>query len=102
MTYKYRVVECPINDSADYDYIWESAIHNTLGPFWKFADTAKGNVHFEKRFDDGPDAYGGAVLIIDAVFDEQTDLAYFKLNFDLPYDSIVISSDMETTFIKKG
>lgn len=102
MTYKYRVVECPINDSADYDYIWENAIHNSLRPFWKFADNSNGTVSFEKSFDDGPDAYGGAVLIIDAVFDDPSDLAYFKLNFDLPYNTIEMNDKLESFFAKKG
>ena len=101
MTYKHRIVQAPINDDGDYDFIWENAIHNSLGPFWKFADRAKGSVHFEKSFNGDKDAYGGLELIIDAVFDEPTDLAYFKLEFDLPYNNIEINGENESFFTKK-
>jgi len=102
MTYRCRVVQAPINDDADYDYIWENAIHNSLGPFWEFAEKANGTIHFEKSFDHGQDAYGGTELVIDAVFDDQSDLAYFKLNFDIPYNNIIIDDNLESFFVKNG
>lgn len=98
--FKLRIAEVPINDSADYDYMWENAIHNSLGPFWKFAETSKSNIHFEKSFNDSPDAYGGLVLHLDAVFEDRSDLAYFKLNFDLPYNAMEVKPDLETIFVK--
>lgn len=100
MTHRCRIVQAPINDDSDYDYIWENAIHNSLGPFWKFAEEATGTVHFEKHFDESPDAYGGMELIIDAVFDNKTDMAYFKLEFDLPYNHILIDDNLESKFVK--
>lgn len=98
--YRLRIAEVPINDSSDYDYLWESAIHNSLAPLWKFAETSKGTMHFNKTINTSKDAYGGMVLELDAIFNDRSDMAYFKLNFDLPWNAMEVTSGMEVYFKK--
>ena len=79
------VISCSIADSSDYDYLLDNAIHNTLGAIWKWADEQGINISFEKNIRDNPDTMA-LQLKVDALLEEPTHRALFKLSFnELPY-----------------
>jgi len=95
--HKLAVVECKVKDSSDYDYIYDSAIHNTLADYFKWAECCEKGVRFEKTFTDKED-YSFS-LIVDAVFDSKKDLALFKLAFgDKPLNKLIIKENLEAYF----
>ncbi len=74
--YKHRIIECIVNDSSDYDYIYDSAVQNTLDEYFKWADAQDGTVSFEKSW--GDPSYN-LCLQVDAKFDDKDTYALFKL-----------------------
>lgn len=85
MRTKLPVISCSIADSSDYDYLLDNAIHNTLGVIWKWADEQGINISFEKNIRDNPDTMA-LQLKVDALLEEPTHRALFKLSFnELPY-----------------
>ena len=35
--YKHRIIECNVNDSSDWDWIYDEAVQNTLKEYFKWA-----------------------------------------------------------------
>jgi hypothetical protein len=82
------VISCAISDSSDYDYIVDSAIHNTLGPLWSWAKEQGIKISFEKSIDNDL-ATVSLHLKVDALFEEPADCALFTLSFsELPYQRL--------------
>ena len=91
-----RIIEARLKDSSDYDFIYDNAVHNTLGDYWKWAETSSGTVSFEKNWND-EGVY--LVLEVDAVFEEPDDYALFKLTYGgKPFTKLQINNDMEGEF----
>ena len=94
---KVRIIEATIKDDGDYDYIYDNAVQNTLNSYWKWAETSKGTVSFEKSFEDI--AYK-LTLCVDAVFEDKEDYALFKLAFNgKPYSKLNLNNMMEGEFV---
>lgn len=74
--YKHRIIECNVNDSSDYDWIYDNAVQNTLESYFKWAEEHEGQVHFEKSW--GDPSYS-LRLQVDAKFDDKDTYALFKL-----------------------
>ena len=49
---KIKIIDCPINDSSDYDYLIDNALHNTLRDHFKISEQIGGDVNFVKTYDD--------------------------------------------------
>lgn len=100
MTTKLPVISCSISDSSDYDYMLDSAIHNTLGTIWKWADEQGINISFEKSVDDDGSPMT-LQLKVHALLEEPTHRALFKLSFnELPYTQFSMK-EMYPCFIKR-
>lgn len=80
--HKELLISAYINDSADYDFVVDEAIQNTLKPYFEFKDTNNVDVSYEKSYDKS--GYG-LMLQIKAVFLEQEELAMFRLRFSGDY-----------------
>ena len=99
--YKAEVINAPISDSADYDYIVDTAIHNTIEPLWQ-KYTAK-QLQFEvirESSADTADTYGLTLKVV-AMFHDIIDYADFKLSFTGPYNTLQVNENMELSFVKK-
>jgi hypothetical protein len=95
---KVKVIEAVINDDSDYDYITDSAMHNTLADFFKWSKEAGVKISFEKEFDNSDYSLK---LIVWAILDNKEDYGYFKLMFDgAPFNKLDIKSDFEGRFIR--
>ena len=96
--HKVQIVNCRIKDDADFDYIYDNAIQNTLAEYFKWAECCEKNVHFEKSFTDKEDY--NFFLKVNAVFDSKEDMALFKLAFgDTPLQKLEINDGMEAYFV---
>ncbi len=80
MRNKLTIVKTNISDNNDYSFIYDTAIHNTLGPYWQWAKENNVNVSFEKHTDQDV-ATWSLRLAVTAEFSSATDLALFKLSF---------------------
>lgn len=76
---KIKIIDCPINDSSDYDYLIDNALHNTLRDHFKISEQIGGDVNFVKSYDD-KDPFS-LRLVVHAEFKNQEDYALYKLNF---------------------
>lgn len=74
-----QIVKCMVNDSSDYEYLYESAINNTFQKYFKWADEHNIPVNFIKSF--GDDLTHGLMLDITADFEHKEDEAQFMLTF---------------------
>lgn len=93
---KIRVIEAPVKDDGDYDYIYDNAVQNTLSNYWTWAEHSKGTISFHKSFND---VGYQLTLCVDAVFDEPEDYAIFKLRFGgKPFTKLQINNMMEGHF----
>jgi len=95
IVHKELLVSAYINDSADYDFIVDEAIQNTLKPYFEFKDTNNVDVSYEKSYDKS--GYG-LMLQIKAVFLEQEELAMFRLRFAGDYPKTKFS-EQPTRFV---
>ena len=94
---KVKVIEAVVNDDGDYDYIHDSAMHNTLAEFFKWSKEAGVKISFEKEYDDSDYSLK---LIVWAVLDNKEDYGYFKLMFNgAPFNKMDIKTDNEWRFI---
>lgn len=95
---KIKIIDAHVNDSSDYDYIVDTAIHNTLADLFKWAEESGASLNFMKKY--LTEDYG-LKLSVDAEFDTAEDLALFKLTFgDVPCNKLVIDGeDMEAKFV---
>ncbi len=82
VVHKELLVSAYINDNADYDFVVDEAIQNTLKPYFEFKDTNNIDVSYEKSYDKS--GYG-LILQIKAVFLDQEELAMFRLRFGGEY-----------------
>ena len=94
---KVRIIEAAVKDDGDYDYIYDNAVHNTINEYWKWAETSKGTVSFEKSWEDGS---AFPKLCVDAVFEEPEDYALFKITYGgKPFTKLDINNMMEGEFV---
>ena len=95
---KIKIIDAHVNDSSDYDYIVDTAIHNTLADLFKWAEQSGANLTFMKKY--LTEDYG-LKLSVDAEFESSEDVALFKLTFgDLPCNKLVIDGrEMEAKFV---
>ena len=94
---KLRIIEANVKDDGDYDYIHDSATHNTLRKYWKWAEDSGANLNFERSWGEG-DMY--LKLCVDAVFENKEDYALFRLKFgDKPLNKLKINGNMEGYFV---
>ena len=75
----HRIIEAPINDNSDYDWMYDSALHNTLRTHFEWAKKSKIDIAFEKSYD-GESGYS-LTLCVDAKFKTKSDLALYKISF---------------------
>ena len=91
------VISCAIADSSDYDYIVDNAIHNTLSPLWIWAEDQGVKISFEKSINEDVSTMS-LRLKVDALFEETTHYALFKLSFsEMPYQKLSMG-DMQPIF----
>ena len=95
---KIKIIDAHVNDSSDYDYIIDTAIHNTLADLFKWAEDSGAKLTFMKKY--LTEEYG-LKLRVDAEFDSPEDVALYKLTFgDIPCNKLVIDGeDMEAKFV---
>ena len=74
--YKHRIIECNVNDSSDWDWIYDEAVQNTLKEYFKWADDNKGNINFEKSW---ADVSYTLTMQVDANFEDK-DTFFSKLS----------------------
>jgi len=71
------VISANVNEDADYEYLTENAIHNTLQPYWKWAEEASVDVTFTQEYD----RQGfGLQLLVFATFECDQDRKDFQVN----------------------
>lgn len=89
---RFPVIYTSIADSSDYDTMVDNGIHNTLGPLWSWAEAQGIKLSFEKHIDNDLSTYS-LRLRVDAMFDDPTHLALFKLSFsELPYKQFTMKN----------
>jgi hypothetical protein len=94
---KVRIIEAVVKDDGDYDYIHDSATHNTLKQYWKWAEESGAKISFERNWGDSDYSLK---LIVNAVFEDEQDYALFKIMFGhQPLNKLKINKDMEGYFI---
>ena len=71
-----QIVKCVINDSSDYEYLYESAINNTFEKYFNWSKEHNIPVNFIKTF--GDDLIHGLMLDIKADFKHKEDEAQFR------------------------
>jgi hypothetical protein len=83
--YKQTIIECGVSDDADYEWIFEQAMHNTLSNYFDVTKKMNIDAEFTKSFEDN--LVSGLTLKVEAKFKDQVDLAAFKLacGDDLPH-----------------
>jgi len=92
--YKHRIIECNVNDSSDWDWIYDEAVQNTLKEYFKWADDNNGNINFEKSW---ADVSYTLTMQVDANFEDKDTYALFKLSFgNKPYNKLNVNT-MEFT-----
>lgn len=81
-----RIIEARVKDDADYDWIYDQALQNTLNEYFKWAESYPGKISFMKSW--GDPSYD-LVLNVDAVFTDKETLALFKLTYgDRPFNKL--------------
>ena len=91
------VIDAHVNDSSDYEFITDNAMHNTLNALWDWAGKSSVNISFTKEYE--KEGYG-LKLLVWADFENEEDYALFKLAFSgKPFNKLDINSDMEGRFV---
>ena len=95
---KIKIIDAHVNDSSDYDYIVDTAIHNTLADLFKWSEQAGAKITFMKKY--LTEDYGLKLSVV-AEFEDAQDLALYKLTFgDVPCNKLIINGeDMEAKFV---
>ena len=94
---KVTIIDALVNDNADYEFITDNAMHNTLNDLFKWAEESDVNVAFTKEYD--KEGYS-LRLLVKATFESKEDYALFKLAFDgKPFNKIDINPNMEGRFV---
>ena len=75
----HRIIEVTIKDDSDYDWLYDSALQNTLKEHFDWSDKTKADVSFLKSYD-GEKGYG-LKLCVDATFTNKQDFALYKITF---------------------
>ena len=83
--FKQTIIECGVSDDADYEWLFDQAMYNTLEDYFAIADKMDIKAQFTKSYEDN--LINGLTLKVEAKFDSETDLAAFKLacGDDLPH-----------------
>ena len=92
--YKHRIIECNVNDSSDWDWIYDEAVQNTLANYFNWAEEHKSEVHFEKSW---ADVSYSLTMQVDAKFDDRDTYALFKLTFGNEHYTKLDTHKMEFT-----
>jgi len=71
------IIKANVNDDADYEYLTENALHNTLRPYWKWAEDANVEVTFTQEYD--RQGFGLEMLVY-ANFENDQDCKDFQIN----------------------
>jgi|TARA_R110001592_G_scaffold105459_2_gene296568 hypothetical protein len=83
---KIRIIAARVKDDADYDWIYDQALQNTLNDYFKWAEPYNGNISFIKSW--GDPAYD-LILNVDAKFEDKETFALFKLTYgDRPFNKL--------------
>tara|TARA_E500000331_G_scaffold214586_1_gene205788 strand:+ start:508 stop:792 length:285 start_codon:yes stop_codon:yes gene_type:complete len=83
---KIRIIEARVKDDADYDWIYDQALQNTLNEYFKWAENYEGKISFTKSW--GDPSYD-LVLNVDAEFTDAETFALFKLTYgDKPFNKL--------------
>ena len=94
---KVLIIDSIVNDSADYEFITENAMHNTLRSLWDWAGKSSVSISFTKEYE--KEGYGLRLLVW-AEFENKEDYALFKLAFTgKPFNKLDINSDLEGRFV---
>jgi len=83
--HKHTIIECQVSDDADYEWLYDQAIVNTLADYFALSEDMGIDTSFTKRYEDN--LVHGLTLLVDAEFENKSDYATFKLacGKDLPY-----------------
>lgn len=76
---KHNIIKAVVNDSADYEFITDQGIHNTLQNIWQWSDKNDIEISFTKDYTDN--FVHGLELIVEAEFKHPEDLALYKISF---------------------
>lgn len=69
-----------MSEDADHSFIYDTAIQNTLEPYWEWAKENDVSVNFTKHTDNDVSTWQLKLAIV-AEFPTDTDMALFKLSF---------------------
>ncbi len=98
MKNKLIIVRTSMSDDSDYSYIYDTAIQNTLDPYWAWAKENNINVNFTKNVDNDVSTWQLKLAVV-AEFSNPTDLALFKLSFgNFPLKEINLQSMEKARF----
>lgn len=99
MRKEYKVIDSNVSDNADYEWLTENGIHNTLKPYWDWAKETKVNLEFEVRYPESR-TWGVNVQVF-AIFNNDADYRDFVAQFvwDLPKTTLFCEKMDEACFV---
>lgn len=90
------IINCRVNDSSDYEWMYENGIHNTINRYFQWADSVGTSISFEKQLLPNDTAL---TLNVNATFKNKHDMSMFKLSFGTePKKSLKSNDIMEFYF----
>lgn len=100
MRKEYKVIDSVVSDNADYEWMTENGIHNTLKPYWQWADETGAHVEFEVRYPHSKT--WGVSLQVFALFKNDADYRDFIAQhvWNLPKTKLLCEKMDEALFVE--
>lgn len=101
MRKEYKIIDSVVSDNADYEWMTENGIHNTLKPYWQWAEDTDAHVEFEVRYPEDPKQWGMTIQVF-ALFDTDADYRDFVAQhvWTLPKTRLTAEKMDEALFVE--
>lgn len=93
--YKTLIIKAPAPRDADYEMITDTAIHNTLKEYWKWAEETGVNLQFQVKYPDEQEYYSDESMHVYAEFNTEQDYNDFTIChiWQLPKTELNLASE---------
>ena len=100
MRKEYKIIDSVVTDNADYEWMTENGIHNTLKPYWQWAEESGAHLEFEVRYPDSNT--WGITLQVFALFMNDADYRDFIAQhvWNLPKTKLSCEKMDEACFVE--
>lgn len=97
---EFVMIDARVSDDADYEWMYEQGLQNTLRPYWDWAKEANIAVQFEVVYPKVDPSWGNRMYVV-AKFENDIDRKDFIANhtWDLPKTTLKAESMFEPCFI---